>query len=489
MQPLDDSALLRQYAGNNSDDAFTTLVTRHINLVYSVALRQVGNPHHAKEITQIVFIILAKKAGELRHDRALSSWLFRATRLTANNFVRSEIRRQRREQEAFMQSSLNEPIGEAWPRIAPLLDTAVEKLNEKDRRAVLLRFYEGRNLSEVGAALGASEDAAKKRVTRAVEKLRVFFTKRGVALSAVAIAEAISANSVQAAPAALTKSVTAVAMTKGVIVSGSTLTLIKGALKLMAWTKAKTAIIIGVGLVLAAATTTITVKEIQAHRTYPWQVLAGGISDKQVNQPPQVRILHSKFQEPDWATLDGKMIGLGVRVQNVVASAYGFYTPARVACPAGLPAGRFDYIACLPGGEEINEKALQAEVKQKFGIVGKTETRDTDVWLLKLKYPQASGLKRNDKDYGNALRTTPNGFQGWNESMFNLAYLLEDMAGIPVIDKTGLTNRFDFDLNCRRTDLENRVLDTVNQALAPLGLELVPSHEPIEMLMVEKTKN
>jgi uncharacterized protein (TIGR03435 family) len=180
------------------------------------------------------------------------------------------------------------------------------------------------------------------------------------------------------------------------------------------------------------------------------------------------------------------MIGLGVRVQNVVASAYGFYTPARVAFPAGLPAGRFDYIACLPGGEEINEKALQAEVKQKFGIVGKTETRDTDVWLLKVKSPNASGLKRNDQKYGNSLRTVTNGFQGWNESMFNLAYLLEDMAGVPVIDKTGLTNRFDFDLNCRRTDLENRDLDTVNQALAPLGLELVPSHEPIEMLMVTK---
>src|SRR5262245_40125636 len=100
MQSTDDSVLLRQYIRNNSEEAFATLVARHVNLVYSVALRHVGNPHHAEEITQAVFIILAKKAGELRHDKALASWLFRAARLTANNFVRSEVHRARREQKA-----------------------------------------------------------------------------------------------------------------------------------------------------------------------------------------------------------------------------------------------------------------------------------------------------------------------------------------------------------------------------------------------------
>src|ERR1035438_6174095 len=143
MQPMDDSALLRQYAENNSDEAFAALVTRHVNLVYSVALRQVGNPHAAEEITQAVFIILAKRAAQLRHDKALSSWLFQATRLTANNFVRSETRRHRREEEAYMQSVLDEAGTEIWPRIAPLLDDAVAGLREKDRQAIVLRFYEG----------------------------------------------------------------------------------------------------------------------------------------------------------------------------------------------------------------------------------------------------------------------------------------------------------------------------------------------------------
>ena len=169
---MDDSALLREYLENASDDAFASLVARHVNLVYSVALRQTGKPHQAEEITQAVFVILAKKASQLRSAKALSSWLFQTTRLTANNYIRSENRRHHREQEAYMQSILNESGAEVWPRIAPLLDTAVAGLREKDRQAIVLRFYEGKNLQDVGLVLGTSKDAAEKRVGRALEKLR-----------------------------------------------------------------------------------------------------------------------------------------------------------------------------------------------------------------------------------------------------------------------------------------------------------------------------
>jgi uncharacterized protein (TIGR03435 family) len=448
----------------------------------------VGNPHAAEEITQAVFIILAKKAVQLRHHQALSSWLFQATRLTARNFIRSETRRHRREEEAYMQSVLDEAGIEIWPKIAPLLDSAVAGLREKDRQAIVLRFYEGRNLREVGLALGTSEDAAEKRVNRTLEKLRKFFRKRGVSSTTAILAGVISANSVQAAPVALAKSVTAVAIVKGVAASGSTLTLIKGALKIMAWTKAKTAIVVGVGILFAAGTTTITVKEIRAHWAYPWQGKEGVIMDEQVNQPPQVRILPSKFQTPDWAMLNGKLIGTGVRAQNVVASAYGFVTAARVVFSAELPAGLYDYIACLPGGEETNKRALQAEVKRKFGVVGKIETRDMNVWLLKIKYPDAPGLKRNDTDHGNGLFAKPDGFHGWHEAMSNLAYALEDKPGVPVLDETGLRDRFDFDLNCTDSDLKNHNWNAVNQALGKLGLELVPTNMPIEMLVVEKAQ-
>ena len=155
MQPTDDSALLRQYAEKIPTKPLPRSWPRHVNLVYSVALRQVGNPHHAEEITQAVFIILAKKGGALRHDRALSSWLFQATRLTANNFVRSESRRHRREEEAYMQSVLDESGTGILAKNRPVARRrAVASLREKDRRAMVLRFYEGRNLREVGAGLG-----------------------------------------------------------------------------------------------------------------------------------------------------------------------------------------------------------------------------------------------------------------------------------------------------------------------------------------------
>jgi RNA polymerase sigma factor (sigma-70 family) len=263
---MDDSALLRQYADHHSDEAFAALVTRHVNLVYSVALRQTGNPQNAEEITQAVFIILARKAAGLRHDKALSSWLFQATRFTAINFVRSEIRRRHREQEAHMQTMLKESGGEVWPKIVPLLDDAVAALREQERRAIVLRFYEGRSLREVGLALGASEDAAKKRVGRALEKLRQSFAKRGVDSTTAAIAETISANSVLIAPATLAKTATAVALAKGAAATTSTLTLINGALKSMAWTKAKTAIVSSMVVLLTIGTTTITVKGIQKFR-------------------------------------------------------------------------------------------------------------------------------------------------------------------------------------------------------------------------------
>jgi len=266
---MDDNALLRQYAEKDSDEAFATLVTRHVNLVYSVAMRQVGNPHQAEEITQDVFIILAQKAAKLRAGKALSSWLFQAARLTANNFVRSESRRHHREEEAHVQSILNEPESAVWGKIAPLLDTAVGRLREKDRQAIVLRFYEGKNLREVGLALGASEDAAEKRVSRALEKLREFFAKRGIISTTATIAGAISTNSVQAAPVALAKTAAAAAIAKGAAAGGATSIHVKGAVKLMAWSKMKTAAVAGLVILLAAGTTPVIIHHQHNQRPRP----------------------------------------------------------------------------------------------------------------------------------------------------------------------------------------------------------------------------
>jgi len=145
-----------------------------------------------------------------------------------------------------MQSILNEPETDVWMQIGPLLGGAMEQLGQKDHDAVVLRFFEGKSFQEIGTALGATENAAKKRVDHALEKLRKFFRKHGIASTPTAIAVALSTNSVQAAPVTLAKAATAAALANGATASTSTLTLIKGALKIMAWTKAKTAVVTAV---------------------------------------------------------------------------------------------------------------------------------------------------------------------------------------------------------------------------------------------------
>src|SRR5579871_5342188 len=265
----DDLCLLRDYARSQSEPAFSELVARHVNLVYSVALRQVQNPHVAEEITQAVFIILSRKAGGLGDKVILPGWLCRTARFVSNRALREQSRRRHREEESHMQSLANEPAADkTWEDIAPLLDTAMHGLGQKDHDALVLRFFENRNFAEVGAALGASESAAKMRVNRALEKLRKFFAKRGIVSTTVTLAGVLSANSVKAAPATLAKTTSAVVFTKSA--TASTLTLIKGALKVMAWTKAKTVIGIGAAILLTTgATTTLVAQHLKSSTDYP----------------------------------------------------------------------------------------------------------------------------------------------------------------------------------------------------------------------------
>jgi RNA polymerase sigma factor (sigma-70 family) len=244
--------------------------------VYSTALRKTGNPHSAEEITQAVFIILARKAGQLRRSTIISGWLYQTTRLTAANFLRTDMRRAQREQEVYMQSSFSHSEPDNWPEVAPILEDAMGELGETDRTAVVLRFFEKKSFQEVGAAFGGTENAAKKRVARALEQLRRSLGKRGVISSSAVLTTSLLAHSVHGAPATLTKTVAAIAATKGATASASGLALVKGTMKMMTWLRYKAAVgFTGAALLTGATVWTVaqssagnsTITPVEAQQT------------------------------------------------------------------------------------------------------------------------------------------------------------------------------------------------------------------------------
>lgn len=503
----DDLELVREYAIHQSEPAFEKLVLRHVGLVHSAALRQVRDSSLAEEITQTVFIILARKAGSLGPKTVLAGWLYRTTRYVSAAALKMQYRRERREQVAQMQTMTQETQADPiWEEVAPLLDEAMAQMRGHDRDAIVLRYFQNKSLQEVGAALGVNEYTAQKRVVRAVEKLRSIFNKHGITSTASAIGEVISINSIQIVPAVLAKSVVTTALAKGPLASASTLTLIQGALKAMAWTKAKTAVVVGVAVLIAAGTATVSLKKVKAHEVKANEVKPASaeawrkaeLKWQEVGQvAPEVKVLPTNFRPPvhNMQTCDGlRWGGINVTVREMMRAAYRG-APGRVVFPDGEPQEKYDFISTLTDG---TEEALQREITKTLGLTARWETVETNVLALKVATPDAPGLKQASFSpdesgdlrhghihcFGEKLSWTPR-MPPWGLTKF-----LEMIYQVPVVDKTELGwFSFNIDLRWKVNSDPSANQEALKQAmLEQLGLELVPTNMPVEVLVVEKGK-
>jgi uncharacterized protein (TIGR03435 family) len=492
-----DLDLLRQFVRENSQDAFNEIVRRHLNLVHSAALRQVRSPQLAEEIAQSVFADLARNAGKLKPDTILTAWLYSVTRRTAIDVVRKESRRQLREQIAVEMNDMNATAND-WTQIEPLLDDAMAALDETDRSAILLRYFENKSLREVGESLKISDDAAQKRVSRAVERLREFFSKQKITIGVSGLAVLISANGVQSAPAALAKTVIAVALVQGAAGGGSTLAVTKGVLKFAAWVKANAVIAVGAGLLLAGVTAALTVELIHQRAPESWQT-APDIYYKFWLEPPyrvEIRPTANNVQILFAPGPNGEFIGRDVSFDGILYTAYGNFSECRTILATPLPAGRFDYISKFPRGAR---EALRQQIKKQFGITARGETCVTNVLLLVVKSLIAKGLIVSTEVSNRSGRSgdfSQDGLHYWdgrysfhNVTLSDFAQYCEAEWQMPVLDVTGVTNRFDIDFSWKSKRDGSQKVAFKQAMLDQLGLEFVPTNAPVEMLVVERAKD
>ncbi|MGZ5545379.1 MAG: TIGR03435 family protein [Limisphaerales bacterium] len=481
MQMVDDMDLVMRFVRSNAQDAFKELVSRHINLVYSSALRQVGDAHLAQDVTQAVFIIFARKAATLGPSTVVSAWLYRTTRFAAADLLKQRRRREHREHEAYMQLT-TEPtaLDQTWIEIAPNLDEAMASLSESDRRAVLLRFFESKSFHEVAHALGLEERAAQKRVTRAVEKLRVFFSKRGLATTTAILAGAISANSVHAAPVGLASSIGSAAVGQGAAGGSSAYAIVKSGLKIMAWTKFKTIAIAAAAVVLAAGTTTVVVsKAVEKQQSTADEKRIWRVDTWTLDQlEPMVIIRPTKFPNSGGMATSSKghTIGLNTGIGGILVGAYNVNS-VRMVLPLDLPYGRYDYISTMLNAQ----KALQEQLKKQLHVTAHTEMRETDVLLMKVANANAPGLRAATR--GSSIYAKPGGMVWTNQNLARVADTLEGQVGVPILDETGVKKKFNITLNWGDWNKE-----AIRKALLEqCGLELMPARKRIEVLVVEKT--
>ena len=265
---MSDQQLLREYVDGGSERAFQSLVQRHVDLVYSTALRRLGEAGLAEEVTQNVFVALARKAPFLGRDAPLAAWLHKTTLLEARHRLRKELRRKRREETAVALGTTMKEEDSLLKSLSPVLDEALMELRDKDRHAVLLRFFENKSLREVGETLGVGEDAAQKRVAKALEQLTRWFRRRGYTVSAATAVSAALQSASQAAPVGLASAAAQTALQGASAASLTGLGLL--AAKLIGLTKTQT-----VALCLVVSAGPIA---------YEWNAISQAVKGKQDRQ-------------------------------------------------------------------------------------------------------------------------------------------------------------------------------------------------------------
>jgi len=285
MQTKTDAELLSEYAAKQSEAAFSEIVRRYADAVYSSALRQAGNDAHARDVAQTVFVDLARKAASLNANTLLIGWLHRGARLAALELLRKEHRRQNRERQAMELFDPASDVSNDWNVVHPVLDKAIANLGHEDRDALLLRFFKNENLASIGATLGVSEDAAQKRVSRALGKLRDFLEQRGIKTTAATLSAALAANAVQSAPAGFAASLATAALVKAAVDGGSAAPL----LKLFTLTNMKTAALI---VALAGSLAALTVVKIKSENQLR---AAQTLTQKQMDEIEGLRAINERL--------------------------------------------------------------------------------------------------------------------------------------------------------------------------------------------------
>jgi uncharacterized protein (TIGR03435 family) len=503
-----DHTLLLNYARSRDAEAFALLVERYSALVFSVAKRVTGNAATAEDVTQDCFFSLARHAAAIRGS--LPGWLHRVALNRSLQSIREEARRKRHEAQVLPSTDVD--CRSNWSQVVPVIDSVLAKLPDELRDPLVQHFLLGRTQAEVAEHLHINQSTVSRRLQEGIARLREHLRQAGVVCGAAALATALAENACAAVPAQLTASLAKMALAGPVTLpaAASTATaathgalkslLVKGAFVLMAMQNTKTAVVLGVGILLAATTATVVCRrpsqpQVLASETqeHPWQTMmrTWNYSQEDLEQiPPQVKIVPTIFpsSRPAYRGLAGKYLGMAQPIESLVLFVLDTRKCRVISEAKGKPEGRYDFIANLPTENDSgNREAIQREIERQFHLTVQKERRMTDVLVLTVidqNRARAAGRKRHTRGGIPCIfwASSPCHF-----SRFLVA--LEEWVDVPVVDRTGLADELRIQAFCRSASLKQGVSDGLKKALSDeLGMALVPSREIVEMFVVKDIK-